>query len=242
MRFLDIGNIVLTKGESSDLFEITSDTSLSDYKAKMRISNPSGVKHEEELKHSPEIKNNDNIFNDDLIVNYKAEKYSFAGSIQDETQTDETPFIHEIKITDIQKDSLNEEATITGKVFRIETRDTVTPGVLPTPDAITTQEVEVGIENAKVTVSLTSETKEITREGSAITNASGEFTMKIFLGETIRVPARQAILFQIPSSLSETLDAGRYYCTVTVYKEELDKSISFQKEVLQTKLDINEKN
>ena len=241
MRFLDIGNIVLTKGESSDLFEITSDTSLSDYKAKMRISNPSGVEYEEELKHSQEVKNNDSIFNDDLIVNYKAEKYSFAGSIQDETQT-EVPFIHKIKITDIQKDSLNEEATITGKVFKIETKDTVTPGVLPTPDAITTQEVEVGIENAKVTVSLTSETKQITREGTALTNSSGEFTIKIFLGETVRVPARQAILFQIPSSLSKTLDAGRYYCTVTVFKEELDKSISFQKEVLQTKLDINEKN
>lgn len=241
MRFLDIGNIVLTKGESSDLFEITSDTSLSDYKAKMRISNPSGVEHEEELKHSQEVKNNDSIFNDDLIVNYKAEKYSFAGSIQDETQT-EVPFIHKIKITDIQKDSLNEEATITGKVFKIETKDTVTPGVPPTPGAITTQEVEVGIENAKVTVSLTSETKQITREGTALTNSSGEFTIKIFLGETVRVPARQAILFQIPSSLSETLDAGRYYCTVTVFKEELDKSISFQKEVLQTKLDINEKN
>lgn len=241
MRFLDIGNIVLTKGESSDLFEITSDTSLSDYKAKMRISNPSGVEHEEELKHSQEVKNNDNIFNDDLIVNYKAEKYSFAGSIQDETQT-EVPFIHKIKITDIQKDSLNEEATITGKVFKIETKDTVTPGVLPTPDAITTKEVEVAIENAKVTVSLTSETKQITREGTALTNSSGEFTIKIFLGETVRVPARQAILFQIPSSLSKTLDAGRYYCTVTVFKEELDKSISFQKEVLQTKLDINEKN
>lgn len=241
MRFLDIGNIVLTKGESSDLFEITSDTSLSDYKAKMRISNPSGVEYEEELKHSQEVKNNDSIFNDDLIVNYKAEKYSFAGSIQDETQT-EVPFIHKIKITDIQKDSLNEEATITGKVFKIETKDTVTPGVPPTPDAITTQEVEVGIENAKVTVSLTSETKQITREGTALTNSSGEFTIKIFLGETVRVPARQAILFQIPSSLSKTLDAGRYYCTVTVFKEELDKSISFQKEVLQTKLDINEKN
>ena len=241
MRFLDIGNIVLTKGESSDLFEITSDTSLSDYKAKMRISNPSGVEHEEELKHSQEVKNNDSIFNDDLIVNYKAEKYSFAGSIQDETQT-EVPFIHKIKITDIQKDSLNEEATITGKVFKIEIKDTVTPGVPPTPDAITTQEVEVGIENAKVTVSLTSETKQITREGTALTNSSGEFTIKIFLGETVRVPARQAILFQIPSSLSKTLDAGRYYCTVTVFKEELDKSISFQKEVLQTKLDINEKN
>ena len=241
MRFLDIGNIVLTKGESSDLFEITSDTSLSDYKAKMRISNPSGVEHEEELKHSQEVKNNDSIFNDDLIVNYKAEKYSFAGSIQDETQT-EVPFIHKIKITDIQKDSLNEEATITGKVFKIETKDTVTPGVPPTPDAITTQEVEVAIENAKVTVSLTSETKQITREGTALTNSSGEFTIKIFLGETVRVPARQAILFQIPSSLSKTLDAGRYYCTVTVFKEELDKSISFQKEVLQTKLDINEKN
>ena len=241
MRFLDIGNIVLTKGESSDLFEITSDTSLSDYKAKMRISNPSGVEHEEELKHSQEVKNNDSIFNDDLIVNYKAEKYSFAGSIQDETQT-EVPFIHKIKITDIQKDSLNEEATITGKVFKIETKDTVTPGVPPTPDAITTKEVEVAIENAKVTVSLTSETKQITREGTALTNSSGEFTIKIFLGETVRVPARQAILFQIPSSLSKTLDAGRYYCTVTVFKEELDKSISFQKEVLQTKLDINEKN
>lgn len=241
MRFLDIGNIVLTKGESSDLFEITSDTSLSDYKAKMRISNPSGVEYEEELKHSQEVKNNDSIFNDDLIVNYKAEKYSFAGSIQDETQT-EVPFIHKIKITDIQKDSLNEEATITGKVFKIETKDTVTPGVPPTPDAITTQEVEVAIENAKVTVSLTSETKQITREGTALTNSSGEFTIKIFLGETVRVPARQAILFQIPSSLSKTLDAGRYYCTVTVFKEELDKSISFQKEVLQTKLDINEKN
>ena len=241
MRFLDIGNIVLTKGESSDLFEITSDTSLSDYKAKMRISNPSGVEHEEELKHSQEVKNNDSIFNDDLIVNYKAEKYSFAGSIQDETQT-EVPFIHKIKITDIKKDPLNEEATITGKVFKIETKDTVTTGVPPTPDAITTQEVEVGIENAKVTVSLTSETKQITREGTALTNSSGEFTIKIFLGETVRVPARQAILFQIPSSLSKTLDAGRYYCTVTVFKEELDKSISFQKEVLQTKLDINEKN
>ena len=241
MRFLDIGNIVLTKGESSDLFEITSDTSLSDYKAKMRISNPSGVEHEEELKHSQEVKNNDSIFNDDLIVNYKAEKYSFAGSIQDETQT-EVPFIHKIKITDIQKDPLTEEATITGKVFKIETKDTVTPGVPPTPDAITTQEVEVAIENAKVTVSLTSETKQITREGTALTNSSGEFTIKIFLGETVRVPARQAILFQIPSSLSKTLDAGRYYCTVTVFKEELDKSISFQKEVLQTKLDINEKN
>lgn len=241
MRFLDIGNIVLTKGESSDLFEITSDTSLSDYKGKMRISNPSGVKHEEDLKHSAEIKNNDNIFNDDLIVNYVAEKYSFAGSIQDENQV-ETPFVYEIRIDDIQKDELNEEATITGKVFNIETRDTVTTGAPIAPDAITTQEVEVGIENAKVTVSLTSEEKEITREGSALTNTDGEFTMKIFLGETIRVPAKEAILFQISSALSETLEAGRYYCTVTVYKEELDKSISFQKEVLQTKLDINEKN
>lgn len=239
MKFLDIGNIVLTKGESSDLYEISSDTSLSDYKGKLRISNQKGIILEEDLKHSPEIKNNDNIFDDDLIINYKAEKFDFSGGVQDETQPSDKDFIHKIKINEIQKDRLTEEATISGKVYKTEFQDTIVPG---SPNTLVSQEVEIGLKDVKVIVSLTSETKEITREASAFTNADGDFNLKIFLGETIKQPANQNILFQISSSTSESLDAGRYFLTLTIFKEELDKTISFQKEVLQTKLDINERN
>ena len=239
MKFFDIGNIVLTKGETSDLYEISSDTSLSDYKGKLRISNQKGIIHEADLKHSPEIKNDDNIFDDNLIINYKAEKFDFSGGVQDETQPNDKDFIHKIKISDIQKDRLTEEATITGKVYRIEYQDTIIPG---NPNTLETKEVEIGLKDVKVIVSLTSETKEITREASAFTNTDGDFNLKIFLGETIKQPANQNILFQISSKTSESLDAGRYFLTLTIFKEELDKTISFQKEVLQTKLDINERN
>lgn len=238
MKFLDIGNIVLTKGESSDLYEISSDTSLSDYKGKLRISNQKGIILEEALKHSQEIKNDDNIFNDNLIINYKAERYNFAGGVQDETQPNKE-FIHKIKINDIQKDRVTEEATITGKVYRIEYQDTIIPG---NPNTLETKEVEIGLKDVKVFVSLTSEAKEITREATTFTNNDGEFTLKIYLGNTIKSPANQNLLFQISSKTSESLDAGRYFLTLTIFKEELDKTISFQKEVLQTKLDINERN
>ena len=53
---IDIGNLVLTKGESSDLYEITSNVSLKDYKAKIRISSPEITPIEKELKHLPEVK------------------------------------------------------------------------------------------------------------------------------------------------------------------------------------------
>ena len=238
MKFLDIGNIVLTKGESSDLYEISSDTSLSDYKGKLRISNQKGIILEEALKHSQEIKNDDNIFNDNLIINYKVERYNFAGGVQDETQPNKE-FIHKIKINDIQKDRVTEEATITGKVYRIEYQDTIIPG---NPNTLETKEVEIGLKDVKVIVSLTSEAKEITREATTFTNNDGEFTLKIYLGNTIKSPANQNLLFQISSKTSESLDAGRYFLTLTIFKEELDKTISFQKEVLQTKLDINERN
>ena len=238
MKFLDIGNIVLTKGETSDLYEISSDTSLSGYKGKLRISNQKGIILEEALKHSPEIKNDDNIFNDNLIINYKAERYNFAGGVQDETKPNKE-FIHKIKINDIQKDKVTEEATITGKVYRIEYQDTIIPG---NPNTLETKEVEIGLKDVKVIVSLTSEAKEITREATTFTNTDGEFTLKIYLGNTIKSPANQNLLFQISSKTSESLDAGRYFLTLTIFKEELDKTISFQKEVLQTKLDINERN
>ena len=238
MKFLDIGNIVLTKGESSDLYEISSDTSLSDYKGKLRISNQKGIILEEALKHSQEIKNDDNIFHDNLIINYKVERYNFAGGVQDETQPNKE-FIHKIKINDIQKDRVTEEATITGKVYRIEYQDTIIPG---NPNTLETKEVEIGLKDVKVIVSLTSEAKEITREATTFTNNDGEFTLKIYLGNTIKSPANQNLLFQISSKTSESLDAGRYFLTLTIFKEELDKTISFQKEVLQTKLDINERN
>lgn len=238
MKFLDIGNIVLTKGETSDLYEISSDTSLSDYKGKLRISNQKGIIFEEALKHSQEIKNDDNIFNDNLIINYKAERYNFAGGVQDETQPNKE-FIHKIKINDIQKDKVTEEARITGKVYRIEYQDTIIPG---NPNTLETKEVEIGLKDVKVIISLTSEAKEITREATTFTNTDGEFTLKIYLGNTIKSPANQNLLFQISSKTSESLDAGRYFLTLTIFKEELDKTISFQKEVLQTKLDINERN
>ena len=238
MKFLDIGNIVLTKGETSDLYEISSDTSLSDYKGKLRISNQKGIILEEALKHSQEIKNDDNIFNDNLIINYKAERHNFAGGVQDETKPNKE-FIHKIKINDIQKYRVTEEATITGKVYRIEYQDTIIPG---NPNTLETKEVEIGLKDVKVIVSLTSETKEITREATTFTNNDGEFTLKIYLGNTIKSPANQNLLFQISSKTSESLDAGRYFLTLTIFKEELDKTISFQKEVLQTKLDINERN
>ena len=239
MKFLDIGNIILTKGESSDLYEISSDTSLSDYKGNLRISNQKGVILEEALKHSQEIKNDDNIFNDNLIINYKAERYDFAGGVQDETQPSDKEFIHKIKIYEIQKDRLTEEATITGKVYRIEYQDTIIPG---NPNTLESKEVEIGLKDVKVIVSLTSEAKEITREATTFTNTNGEFTLKIYLGNTIKSPANQNLLFQISSKVSESLDVGRYFLTLTIFKEELDKTISFQKEVLQTKLDINERN
>ena len=121
----------------------------------------------------------------------------------------------------------------------MEYQDTIIPG---NPNTLETKEVEIGLKDVKVFVSLTSEAKEITREATTFTNNDGEFTLKIYLGNTIKSPANQNLLFQISSKTSESLDAGRYFLTLTIFKEELDKTISFQKEVLQTKLDINERN
>lgn len=239
MKFLDIGNIVLTKGESSDVYEITSDTTLADYNGYLRISDNSGIKHEETLKHSKEVKNDDAIIDDELIVNYKAEKFDYAGNINDNTQPD-TDASTKIRINDIQKDKMREKATVTGKVFVTETKDTIDDST--GRDVITTQEVETGIANAQVTVSLTSESKEITREAKGTTNNDGNFSIDIYLGASVRQEQNNSIIFEISSAVTEKLDAGRYYCTVTIKKEELDKSVSFQKEIIQTKLDINEKN
>ena len=241
MKFLDIGNIVLTKGESSDVYEITSDSSLADYKGFLRISDAKGVKHEEELKHSKEVKNDDNIFNDDLVINYMAEKFDFNGNIYDDTQPNEDVFSYQIRINDIKKDELHEKATITGRVYTTTTQDTLDDRASG-GEVLVSRAIETGIENAQVTVALTSELKEITREGRGLTNHDGDFSIEIHLGASTKYEKSRAIIFEISNAVTEKLDAGRYYCTVTIKKEELDKSISFQKEILQTKLDINEKN
>lgn len=240
MKFLDIGNIVLTKGESSDVYEITSDTPLADYKGTLRISDKTGVKHEAELKHTKEVKNDDNIYKDNLTINYMAEKFDFKGNIYDETTPNEEDFRYKISITSIEKEELTEIATIKGKIVEPQVRDTLDDS--SEREVLVSRAVETPIENAEVTISLTSDEKEITREGKAYSSSTGEFTIQIYLGSTTKVPAKNGLVFVIPSEASAKLDAGRYYCTVTITKEELDKSISFQKEVLQTKLDINEKN
>lgn len=241
MKFLDVGNIVLTKGESSDVYEITSDTSLADYKGFLRISDSKGVKHEEQLKHSKEVKNNDSIFHDNLNITYTADKFDFGGNIQDDTHPNEEVLVSYIRIDDIKKNELQETATVTGKVYTTSTQDTL-ENRDGGGDVLVSKEVETGVKNAQVTVTLTSDTKEITREGKGVTNQDGDFSIEIFLGASTKYEKGRAIIFEIPNAVTEKLDAGRYYCTVTIKKEELDKSISFQKEILQTKLDLNEKN
>lgn len=235
---IDIGNLVLTKGESSDLYEITSNVSLKDYKAKIRISSPDIAPIEKELKHLPEVKNDDSIYNDESIISYSAKTYNYDGEVNDSSNTE--TINTRIEIESVTKDKLTETATIKGKVYKIEYADEVDSS--SGEDVIVTKEKKTALENAQVSVSLMSVAKEITRTGKAVSTADGSFTAKVFLGATIKLESGRGFLLKIDSDVTRSLDKGRYYLTMIVSKEEQDGTTSFLKEIIQTKLDINDKN
>ena len=235
---IDIGNLVLTKGESSDLYEITSNVSLKDYKAKIRISNPDITPIEKELKHLPEVKNDDSIYNDESIISYSAKTYNYDGEVNDSSNTE--TINTRIEIESVTKDKLTETATIKGKVYKIEYVDEVDSS--SGEEVIITKEKKTPLENAQVSVSLMSVAKEITRTGKAVSTADGSFTAKVFLGATIKLESGRGFLLKIDSDVTRSLDKGRYYLTMIVSKEEQDGTTSFLKEIIQTKLDINDKN
>ena len=109
-------------------------------------------------------------------------------------------------------------------------------------DVIVTKEKKTPLENAQVSVSLMSVAKEITRTGKAVSTTDGSFTAKVFLGATIKLESGRGFLLKIDSDVTRSLDKGRYYLTMIVSKEENDGTTSFLKEIIQTKLDINDKN
>lgn len=263
MKFLDIGNISLTQGESSDEFEISSNISLSEYKGKYRISDESGVKHEGDLAYSKEVKNNDSIVDDEVVISYFADKYDYNANVRDPSKAE--VFEYKIEIIDVTRDKLKETATIKGKIYKSETQDTIQPPQTTTPPATDTQnpdnkdeskdntqkqttglsvaavitkEVQKPIENALVTISLTSTQKEITKFGTGVSQQDGTFTIEINTGATIKIPAKNSLVFNIPNEVTAKIVPGRYYCVVTIYKEELDGKVSYSREVIQTKLDI----
>ena len=268
---LDIGNLELTQGESSDRFEITSNDSLEKYKAILRISKGDGVAlHESELEKTPEVLNNDNIFDEDTILSYNARMFDYKGNINDSKPDSET-FEYDIKIDSISKDKLTEKATIKGTIFKSEVKDTLNPpnsgGGTQTPDSSQTQTpdssqttqptapstravqtnvlysvtTQIPIENAEVELILTAPNKEISRSIKCYSDDKGEFTAEIFLGSTIKAEKNRGFIFEISNEVTEKVGAGRFYCIVNIVKEELDGTISYSKEIIRTKIEINQK-
>lgn len=243
MREIELENIVLTKGESSDLYEITSSESLKDYSAKVRISDSSGIKKEFDLEKTKKVLNDDSILNDEIAYTLTFKKIEFLEDIEEVNFKAELEnFKHEVQ--KLEKNSMNESVTITGLVYREVEKEVQVPLVPDSPEAGSRSELKIVKEplpNVEVSVVFASKDKEISRENKIVTKEDGIFSIEVFLGNTIKVEENNGFIFQIPSSITEALDKGRYFLTLTITKKELDGTISFQKEIIQTKLDINEK-
>lgn len=259
---IKLDNIVLTKGESSEVFEIFSRESLQDFKAFYRITDGAGViKFEGELCKTPEVKNTDSIFGDHLTYSLDGVEYENVNHIQ-EFKVPTPIFNHKIKIDNLEKHELNETVDFTGKVYDVKMIDTIKKKDEITPDeekyiveeytetstgeimVILRKNDEVGVPNCEVFATFTSIEKETSRKTNAFTNASGEFSGSLYLGNTIKTESGKGFIFMIPSTVTENLDKGRYVVTVTVQKIDRldpDEKVLYSKEILQTKLDINEK-
>ena len=259
MEKLSIPNIVLTQGETSDTFEIYSKDSLKDFTASFRITNSDGTSLKtKDLSHTKEIKNQDSIFNDNLVYTLTGKEFEIINGINEYTTTEPT-FNHKIRLDKIEKDTLSETLTLKGKVFDEEYVDTVKNRTDVTPEEeqyivessdITTEDgtivilhklEETGIANVEVTITFTSTDKEESRSVKAVTTSDGTFSAELYLGDTIKQEAGQGFVFVIPEDITSALDKGRYMLTVTVSKTNSLDEVVFCKEIIQTKLDINEK-
>ena len=259
MEKLSIPNIVLTQSETSDTFEIYSKDSLKDYKASFRITNSDGTPLKtKELSHTKEIKNQDSIFNDNLVYTLTGKEFEIINGIN-EYKTTEPVFNHKIRLDKIEKETLSEKLTLKGKVFDESYIDTVKKKSEVSPeeekyvvkgseegsDSETTvilhKLVETGVANVEVTITFTSTEKEISRSVKAVTSSDGTFSAELYLGNTIKQEAGQGFVFVIPEDITSALDKGRYMLTVTVSKTNSLDEVVFCKEIIQTKLDINEK-
>ena len=159
----------------------------------------------------------------------------------------------------IEKEALSEKLTLKGKVFDESYIDTVKKKSEVSPeeekyvvkgseegsDSETTvilhKLVETGVANVEVTITFTSTDKEISRSVKAVTTSDGTFSAELYLGDTIKQEAGQGFVFVIPEDITSALDKGRYMLTITVSKTNNLDEVVFCKEIIQTKLDINEK-
>ena len=259
MEKLSIPNIVLTQGETSDTFEIYSKDSLKDFTASFRITNSDGTSLKtKDLSHTKEIKNQDSIFNDNLVYTLTGKEFEIINGINEYTTT-EPVFNHKIRLDKIEKDTLSETLTLKGKVFDEEYVDTVKNRLDVAPEEeqyivessdITTEDgtivilhklEETGVANVEVTITFTSTDKEESRSVKAVTTSDGTFSAELYLGNTTKQEAGQGFVFVITEDITSALDKGRYMLTVTVSKKNTLDEVVFCKEIIQTKLDINEK-
>lgn len=259
MEKLNLPNIVLTQGETSDIYEIYSKESLKDYTAEYRVTNADGVALQTKtLEHTKEVKNQDNIFNDNLVYTLSGKEFEILNGIN-EFNTAEKPFTHKISLETITKDKLKEELSLEGLVYDEEYVDTVKNKADLTEDekqyvvegsdkeqngnttVILHKLVKKPVQNVEVTITFSSTDKEISRTAVANSGVDGKFTAKLFLGSTIKQEAGVGFEFIITEDISKALQKGRYLLTLTVSKKNTLDEIIFSKEIIQTKLDINEK-
>lgn len=107
---------------------------------------------------------------------------------------------------------------------------------------VQTAPVDTPVANVEVTVKFISSEKEYSRTVKAVSDEDGTFRGEIFLGDTVRQEKGFGFTFSIPSAITEQLNRGRYVVTVVVEKYDGMGTCVFCKEVLQAKLDIDDKN
>lgn len=259
MEKLTMCNIVLTQGETSDLYEIFSKNSLKDFIGEYRITDGEGnILKTQPLGHTAEIKNSDSIFEDNLVYTLSGAEFDIISGIN-EYRTTEKTFNHKIRLDKIEKNILNESLVLEGKVYDEVFIDTVKKKIDVEPEeeqyivdgsekdtddgtiVILHKLEETPIPNVEVTITFTSVDKETSRTIKAVTDEKGKFQTTLYLGNTVKQEAGQGLTLVISEDITKSLNQGRYVLTVTVKKLNNLDEVVFCKEILQTKLDINEK-
>lgn len=116
MALISINNIALTKGETSDIFEIFSKDSLKDYQAHFRITDSSRKElFKKRLQPTAEIKNSDGIFNDALFYELSGKTYDLIDGISEWNNRDKQ-FKGKIVLTNMVRDELRETIKFEGLV------------------------------------------------------------------------------------------------------------------------------
>ena len=137
MALISINNIALTKGETSDVFEIFSKDSLKDYQAHFRITDSSRKElFKKRLQPTQEIKNNDGIFNDALFYELSGKTYDLIDGVSEWNNRDKQ-FKGKIVLTNMVRDELRETLKFEGVVTQGE-EVVVAPPSTPSSDETST--------------------------------------------------------------------------------------------------------